>query len=444
MPNQQSLFSLMSEEGRSAYARLLDRPENSAGGGDVGANIRWPSPLAATEDHRIVAQEMARILGSSDYDWAYIGKYGDVNKAEQFKAQDAASFQAWVDDYNARADRLAGLPAGSDPSDPQVRATLADTYNGVWPGVGFPIPDASSPSTGTERDFSGRVLDYQEFANGPTQDRTYDLASGSQPSVLVENRDATGTLTSATVTGTAWTLNASNATISLADGAAATITGDNNTLNLDTGASASITGTNETVNGSNATINLAAGSSATFISGDAGDSIVASHATIIGEDNVSGTLFGSSNSFSYGANSAFNLVGDTNSVTLGPHSDLWVMSGDQNDAVSGNNDTIGTQDHVVFNLTGSGDTVALGANSSLALMSGSGSDTVYADNDQIGTQSNVSFNLSGSNATKRAQTNRVTETSTIVVKCERSVSAAIILACVAMAPHARLNCMHAR
>jgi hypothetical protein len=216
MPNQ-SLFSLMSDAGRAAYARLLDRPENSAGGGDVGTSIRWPSPLAATDDHRIVAQEMTRILGGSDYNWAYVGHYGDLTNALRFEAQDRRSFEGWLEDYNQRSDRLAGLPAGSDPSDPRVRQTLQDVYRGIWPGEGFPIPDNSIPPAGMERDFSGRVLEYQEFANGPTQDRTVDLRSDSQWSALVENRDANGSLISESGTnrsGASWSesLNGDNST----------------------------------------------------------------------------------------------------------------------------------------------------------------------------------------------------------------------------------------
>jgi hypothetical protein len=32
-----SLYSLLSENGKSAYSNLLDRDENSPGGGDVGS-----------------------------------------------------------------------------------------------------------------------------------------------------------------------------------------------------------------------------------------------------------------------------------------------------------------------------------------------------------------------------------------------------------------------
>lgn len=64
MPDQ-SLYSQLSDSGKSAYYNLLERPENSAGGGDVGASILWGSPLYATEDHRIVAGELADILDGS-------------------------------------------------------------------------------------------------------------------------------------------------------------------------------------------------------------------------------------------------------------------------------------------------------------------------------------------------------------------------------------------
>jgi hypothetical protein len=43
-----SLYSLLSDNGKSADFNLLERDENSPGGGDVGASVRWPSPLYAT------------------------------------------------------------------------------------------------------------------------------------------------------------------------------------------------------------------------------------------------------------------------------------------------------------------------------------------------------------------------------------------------------------
>ena len=51
-----SLYSLFSEQSQTAYSTLLDRPENNPSTGDVGASIRWPSPLYATPEHRAVAR----------------------------------------------------------------------------------------------------------------------------------------------------------------------------------------------------------------------------------------------------------------------------------------------------------------------------------------------------------------------------------------------------
>ena len=87
-----------SDEAKAAYSRLLDRDENSAGGGDVGASVRWPSPLYATDDHRIVANEMASILGGSQYDYAYIAKYGGDVSWQQHKNDDKAALESWAQD----------------------------------------------------------------------------------------------------------------------------------------------------------------------------------------------------------------------------------------------------------------------------------------------------------------------------------------------------------
>ena len=170
-----SLFSLLSDQGKAAYNNLLDRPENSGGGGDVGASIRWPSPLYATDDHYIVAQEMARVLGGNQYDHAYIAQRGGNADWPQVKSSDKASFESWAQDYSQRADQLAGLPPGSNPDSPAVRQAVQDFYAGVWPGVGFPVPnEAQEP--GYERDASGRVYTFKEWAGGTTTDTTYDLA----------------------------------------------------------------------------------------------------------------------------------------------------------------------------------------------------------------------------------------------------------------------------
>src|SRR5437764_7320521 len=100
----QSLYSLLSDGGKTAYYNLLERPENSAGGGDVGASIRWPSPLYATEDHRAVAGELASILNGTDYDYAYIAKYGNSPEWQAHKQSDRAALEAWAQDYDQRAD----------------------------------------------------------------------------------------------------------------------------------------------------------------------------------------------------------------------------------------------------------------------------------------------------------------------------------------------------
>jgi hypothetical protein len=145
-----SLFSLFSERGQEAYARLLDRPENSTGGGDAGATIRWPSPLYASEDHRIVAGEMAATFAGGRYDWAFIQKYGGDPEWPDRKDEAKAGFEAWAEDYDRRADRLAGAPPNSDPDDRSVRRAVEETYMGIWPGEGFPVP-SDPPGEPAER-----------------------------------------------------------------------------------------------------------------------------------------------------------------------------------------------------------------------------------------------------------------------------------------------------
>lgn len=110
-----SLYSLLTDQGKTAYFELLDRDENSAGGGDV--NVRWPSPLCATPQHRTVASELAAILGGRQYDYSYIIKYSSIPEQWQlFKKLDRAALESWVQDYDTGADRLAGLSPDVSPT----------------------------------------------------------------------------------------------------------------------------------------------------------------------------------------------------------------------------------------------------------------------------------------------------------------------------------------
>jgi hypothetical protein len=152
-----SLYSLFSEEGRAAYSKLLDRDENNPGGGDVAASIVWPSPLYGTPDHRTFASEMAKVLAGDAYNYAYIAKQGGDPVWNDTKRDHLRAFRSWIEDYDRRADRLAGLPPGSNPADPLVRQRIQDVYKGVWPGIGFPVPGGNQ-EPGFESEMPNRLF----------------------------------------------------------------------------------------------------------------------------------------------------------------------------------------------------------------------------------------------------------------------------------------------
>ncbi len=166
-----SLYSLFSERGREAYSNLLDRDENSAGGGDVGARILWPSPLYATPEHRTVAAEMAAILAGPQYDYAYIAKQGGDRSWKESKRIDRKAFESWVRDYDLKADRLARLPPGSDPADPLVRQRMLDIYKGTWPGVGFAAPPAGLVEPQFESEVPSRLFSLNGRTGWPSLSR---------------------------------------------------------------------------------------------------------------------------------------------------------------------------------------------------------------------------------------------------------------------------------
>src|SRR5205823_1881533 len=87
---------------------------------------RSTDPLAATPDHRVFAEAMVGVLNGNEYDWAYNAKYGGAVEGTAHKNADKQSFQDWIQDYDQQADRLVGLPPGSDINDPGVRQTLED------------------------------------------------------------------------------------------------------------------------------------------------------------------------------------------------------------------------------------------------------------------------------------------------------------------------------